>query len=72
MSRRARFRGGRGEAYSPAVAAVTPENRTFDHASLRGVLDGRYGGRRDPGAGGLGDAFGIPDEQLAAPIGVAG
>jgi hypothetical protein len=48
------------------VAAVTPKNRTFDHASLRGLLDGRYadvregltapgfperyGGRGDPGA----------------------
>jgi hypothetical protein len=36
-----------------AVAATTPENRTFDPAAP------------------LVDAFGIPDEVLGAPIGLA-
>jgi hypothetical protein len=55
------------------VAAVTPENRTFDSAALARLLDGRYADvrrelrevMRRP------EAFGIPDEVIAAPIGLA-
>jgi hypothetical protein len=33
------FRGARNEAYSPAVAAVTPQSSTFEPAGLLGVLE---------------------------------
>lgn len=57
---------------------MTPETRTFDSAVLARALDGRYGDfatRSAPYnevracAAWLVDAFGIPDEVLAAPIG---
>jgi hypothetical protein len=44
------------------MAAVTPQTRTCDPGGLLERLDGRYGGH--------GDACGIPDELLAAPIGL--
>lgn len=52
-----------------AVAAVTPETRTFDSAAATRLLDGRYAEVRQC-AGRLVDAFGIPDEVLGAPIGL--
>jgi hypothetical protein len=36
------FRGARGEAYSPAVAALSSQTRTFDPGGLPDLLDGRY------------------------------
>jgi hypothetical protein len=44
---RAWFGAPPDEAYSPAVAAVTPENRRFDPAALLHLLDGRYADVRD-------------------------